>query len=106
MISEPIFRSLVKLPTPRSGIRVAIACLPHKIQLIAGKLAVCIHSQVTMDRNTGKSRGFGFISMADTEAIERILSTAQHTIGEKQVEASFSCRRGLFPDFATLYLIR
>ncbi|CAG0918266.1 unnamed protein product [Notodromas monacha] len=42
---------------------------------------------VKTDPNTGRSRGFAFIIFKTVEPVEKVLSTAEHTIGKKRVEA-------------------
>ncbi|THG19398.1 hypothetical protein TEA_025783 [Camellia sinensis var. sinensis] len=43
--------------------------------------------QIMLDHNTGRSRGFGFVTFDDEETVERIFSNGQtHELGGKQVE--------------------
>lgn len=42
--------------------------------------------QIMLDHTTGRSRGFGFVTFAEEEAVERIISEGKvHELGGKQV---------------------
>ncbi|KAL3840805.1 hypothetical protein ACJIZ3_025396 [Penstemon smallii] len=46
-----------------------------------------VEHQIMMDRDTGRSRGFGFVTFENEDAVEQILSNGRmHEIGGKQVE--------------------
>ncbi|KAG8388395.1 hypothetical protein BUALT_Bualt02G0121400 [Buddleja alternifolia] len=46
-----------------------------------------VEHQIMMDHTTGRSRGFGFVTFENEDAVERILSNGRmHELGGKQVE--------------------
>ncbi|VDI12697.1 heterogeneous nuclear ribonucleoprotein 27C-like [Mytilus galloprovincialis] len=42
---------------------------------------------VIMDRQTGRSRGFGFVTFRDPQCVDEVLHEGQHTIDGRQVNA-------------------
>ncbi|XP_047342491.1 heterogeneous nuclear ribonucleoprotein 1 [Impatiens glandulifera] len=48
---------------------------------------VIVEQQIMFDHNTGRSRGFGFVTFENEEAVEKVLSGGKtHELGGKQVE--------------------
>ncbi|KAI6671767.1 hypothetical protein NL676_006652 [Syzygium grande] len=46
-----------------------------------------VEHQIMLDHTTGRSRGFGFVTFAEEDAVERIISEGKvHELGGKQVE--------------------
>ena len=57
-------------------------------------------SQVMYNRETNKSRGFGFITFANPESVSKVLATRMHTIDTKEVEV----KAGLYYIFIYFHL--
>ena len=45
-------------------------------------------SKVITDRDTGQSRGFGFVTFADSNVVDAVLDKGEHTIGGRQVNVN------------------
>ncbi|XP_052175611.1 heterogeneous nuclear ribonucleoprotein 1 [Diospyros lotus] len=60
-----------------------------------------IEHQIMLDRNTGRSRGFGFVTFENEDAVERIFSDGKvHELGGKQVEIKKAVPKRAGGDYA------
>lgn len=50
-------------------------------------------SQVLFNRETGKSRGFGFVIFKDEESVQEVMAVANHVIDNKEVEIKVAVPR-------------
>lgn len=51
-------------------------------------------SVVMYDRQTMRSRGYGYVTMKDPEAVQRVISTRPHIVDGKQIDPKQCCARG------------
>jgi heterogeneous nuclear ribonucleoprotein A1/A3 len=51
-------------------------------------------SVVMYDRQTMRSRGYGYVTLKDPEAVQRVLSTRPHIVDGKQIDPKQCCARG------------
>lgn len=64
-----------------------------------------VSAEVMFNRETHKSRGFGFVVFEDEASVDNVLQTAQHSIDGKMVSRCTTASRQLHPrDIACLRL--
>lgn len=57
-----------------------------------------VEAQVMVDHNTARSRGFGFVTFEEEEAVQKVLENGQmHELGGKQVEVKNATPKGSGP---------
>jgi hypothetical protein len=50
-----------------------------------GRFGYIVDILVKRDRNTGRSRGFGFVTFADGKSVEKVLSSRPHVLDGRNV---------------------
>ena len=82
-MSEKLFVGGLSFSTSTEGLRAAIA-----------RFGAVDSAAVMTDRETGRSRGFGFVEMATTEEAERAISSLNGSVGA-------TCSQRAWPNFET-----
>ena len=66
--------------------------VPDEFKACFEKYGVVVDHPIMMDRATGRSRGFGFITFDSEQAVEAVLSQGKmHEIAGKQASFIFAC---------------
>lgn len=70
-------------------------CLIEEFKGYFDRFGRVLSAEVMFNRETQKSRGFGFIIFDGEDAVDRVLQVPEHTIDGKLVRSTGFCR--LFP---------
>jgi RNA-binding protein Musashi len=67
---------------------------PHEYEAFFSKFGTIIDAQLMLDKDTGKSRGFGFITFDSSEAVDRVCQGRYLDFNGKQIEVKRAEPRG------------